>query len=150
MSATLQHAKPKTLAPGAGEVQTLLSHTVAWKVDGNDSNGHFAIFEMTDTTGGCAPVHSHPWEETFYMLEGEIEVRVGNRQEMLIPGSVGHIPANVVHTFKVCSARARALVIIAPAMGEAFYRELGEKITSLPPDPIVMQEVFDKHGLELR
>lgn len=63
---------------------------------------------------------------------------------------MSHIPANTVHAFKVTSTVARALLIIAPATAEALYQEVGEKIMSSPPDPIVFQEICDKYGLQLQ
>jgi quercetin dioxygenase-like cupin family protein len=149
MLAAVKPAMPKALAPGAGDTHPLLTHTIVWKVTANDTKGHYALFEMSDHASGGAPVHSHPWEETFYILEGEIEILLGDRREVFGAGAVVHIPANAIHAFQICSPIARALAIIAPGKAEAFYREAGAKLTSLPPDPIVMQEVATKHHLQL-
>ena len=124
-------------------------HTFVWKLAGNDTNGQYAVFEMIDAAHGEPPLHSHPWEETFYILEGELEITLGNRQHVVTAGAVAHIPANAVHTFKVLSAIARVLVIVSPAMAAEFYREVGERITSLPPDLTVLQEIFAKYDLRL-
>jgi hypothetical protein len=51
MNTTLQHSKPKTLAPGEGDAHPMLTHTLVWKVTGDDTNGQYAIFEMIDTAG---------------------------------------------------------------------------------------------------
>jgi quercetin dioxygenase-like cupin family protein len=150
MVTTLQHAKPKTLAAGEGDTHPLLTHTLVWKLAGEDTSGLYAMFEVTDTFGGSVPVHSHPWEETFYILEGEIEIQVGNQREILGAGAMSHIPANAVHAFKITSDIARALLIVAPASAADFYREAGTKITSMPPDPIMFSEICSKYGLKLQ
>jgi quercetin dioxygenase-like cupin family protein len=124
MFTTVKAGMPKTLAPGAGDTHQLMTHTIVWKTTANDTNGHYAMFEMTDGAGGGAPVHSHPWEETFYILEGEIEILLGNRREVFGAGAVIHVPA------------------------EAFFREAGARLTTLPPDPIVMQELAEKYQLQ--
>ncbi len=149
MTTTLARVQPKTLAPGAGESHTLLTHTIVWKTTVDDTDGRYAMFEVTDTVGGSAPLHSHPWEETFYILEGEIEIQIGNRRELLCTGSTSHIPAHAVHAFTIVSPVARALIVISPAAAEAFYREAGARITSLPPDPIVFQDICNKYDLQL-
>jgi quercetin dioxygenase-like cupin family protein len=141
--------QPKLLAPGEGDKHVMLTHTFVWKVTGADTNGQYAIAEVMDTEGGSAPIHSHPWEETFYILEGEMEIQVGQQREILGAGAVVHVPANAVHAFRVCSPTYRALISIAPAEAEAFYRETGETITSLPPDPIAFAEICEKHHLQL-
>jgi quercetin dioxygenase-like cupin family protein len=148
MTIKLTHAKPKTLASGKGESHQLLTHTVVWKTTTEDTNSHYAMFEMTDTVGGSAPAHSHPWEETFYILEGELEVLIGNRYETISAGAVAHFPANAVHAFKIVSPVARVLIIVSPTIAEAFYREAGARITSFPPDPIVVQEICEKYNLQ--
>lgn len=150
MTAILPHAKPKTLAPGQGEAQTLLEHLLVWKATIADTNGHYGIFEIIDSVGDSAPPHSHPWEETVYVLEGEIEIQVGDRRHIATVGAMCHIPANAVHAFKVVSPTARALHLISSATAEAFYREVGAKITSLPPDPTVFPEICAKYGVKLR
>ena len=142
-------AQPKILAFGAGEAQTLLTHTITWKTTASDTNGLYAMFEMVDRAGGGAPVHSHPWEETFYILAGEIEILLEDRREVCGAGAVVHIPADVVHAFQVVSPVAQALVIMAPGDVEGFYREASDKLTTLPPDPFVMKEIADKYNLKL-
>jgi len=149
MIATSVHSQPKTLTPGEGDSHPLLTHTITWKATANDTNGLYAMFEMTDTCGGSAPMHCHPWEETFYILAGELEIQIGDRREILVAGSTSHVPANAFHAFKVTSAIARVLVIISPALAEEFYREAGEKITSLPPEPALFEEICSKYNISL-
>ena len=150
MTTAVQHAKPKILASGEGERHSMLTHTLVWKLDGNDTDGRYAVFEMIDAAHGEPPLHSHPREETFYILEGELEITLGNRQHVITAGAVSHIPANAVHTFKVLSAIARVLIIVSPAAAAEFYREVGERMTSLPSDLTVLQEISAKYGLQLR
>ena len=142
-------AQPKILASGAGESQLLLTHTITWKTTASDTSGLYAMFEMVDHAGGGAPLHSHPWEETFYILAGEIEILIEDRREVCGAGAVVHIPADVVHAFQVVSPVARALVLMAPGDVEGFYREASDKLTTLPPDPLVMKEIADKYNLQL-
>ncbi len=149
MTAILQHSKPKTLASGEGDAHPMLSHMLVWKLTGDDTNGQYAMFEMIDTAGGEAPLHRHPWEETFYVLEGEIEIQVGDRQQIVSAGAMSHIPANTAHRFQVRSPIARALHIVSPASAAAFYQEVGTTITSFPPDLSIFQEICAKHGLHL-
>lgn len=146
---TVKTAMPKTLAPGAGDAQTLLTHTLVWKTTASDTNGKYAMCEMIDHEGGGAPVHSHPWEETFYILAGEVEILLDDRREVFGAGAVVHIPANTIHAFQICSPIARVLVIIAPGHAEAFYHEAGARLT-MPLDPIVLQELAAKYNLQLR
>ncbi len=149
MTTAVQHAKPKLLASGEGDMHTMLTHTLVWKLAGNDTNGQYAMFEMIDAAHGEPPLHSHPWEETFYILEGELEVTLGSRKHVVTAGAVTHIPTNAVHTFKVLSPIARVLIIVSPAAAAEFYQEVGARITSFPPDRTVLEEIFTKYDLQL-
>jgi quercetin dioxygenase-like cupin family protein len=150
MTTKLTHPNPKILASGEGESHQLLTHTVVWKITTEDTNSRYAMFEITDTVGGSASAHSHPWEETFYILEGELDIQIGDRYATIGAGAVAHFPANAVHAFKIVSPVARVLIIVSPTIAEAFYREAGARITSFPPDPIVVQEMCEKYNLQLQ
>jgi quercetin dioxygenase-like cupin family protein len=140
---------PKLLFPGEGKSFQMLSHIFTTKISAADTNGEWIMYEVTDTAGNGAPLHSHPWDETFYIVEGEMEVQVGNCKALAVAGTSLFVPANVAHNFKICSPTIRVLVTIAPAAAEAFYREVGEKVTSLPPDPEVFGAICEKHNVRL-
>lgn len=138
----------KLLLPAGASFQ-MLTHTFTVKVSGGDTNGDWVMYEVTDTIGNGAPLHCHPWGESFYILEGELEVQVGSRKVTAGAGGSVYVPENVAHNFKICSPTLRALVVMAPASAEGFYRAIGEKITSLPPDPEVFQEICNEYGVRL-
>lgn len=139
---------PKVLAAGEGDSFQMLSHTLTYKVTPADTRGQWLMYEAADTRGNGAPLHSHPWEETFYLLEGELEIQMGQRTFTAQAGATVYFPENAVHAFKVCSETVRILVIM-PAYADGFYREVSEKITSLPPNPEVFQTVAANHNLQL-
>ncbi|HZG39707.1 MAG TPA: cupin domain-containing protein [Nodosilinea sp.] len=150
MTITLQRQRPVFLGADEGRAYQMLTHTIVRKVTTVDSNGYYALAELTDTAGSGAPLHSHPWEETFYILEGELEVQIGNQQQFCTAGSVAHVPANAVHGFRILSPVARALLVIAPASAEAFYLEVSDRVSDLETDMETMQEICAQYGLQLR
>lgn len=139
---------PKVLSAGEGDSFQMLSHTFTYKVKPEDTRGQWLMYEATDTVGNGAPLHSHPWEETFYILEGELEIQLSDQAFTAQAGATVYFPENTVHAFRVCSETVRILVIM-PAYADGFYREVGEKLTTLPPDPEVFQAVAANHNLQL-
>lgn len=139
---------PKIVATGEGDSFQMLSHTFTYKVTPEDTRGQWLMYEVTDTAGNGAPLHSHPWEETFYILEGELEIQIGQRTFTAKAGSTVYFPENAIHAFKICSETVRILIIM-PGYADGFYREVGEKVTTLPPDPEVFQAVAENHNLKL-
>ena len=71
---------------------------------------------MRAAAGQGLPPHRHPWEETYLVLEGEVEQWVEQERRVLRPGEVAHIPRDMVHaTFNAGSADAIILAILSPA-----------------------------------
>jgi quercetin dioxygenase-like cupin family protein len=76
-------------------------------------------------------------DETFYILEGELEFVVGERNISATAGSVVYGPRGVRHSFRnVGSTPSRMAVIITPAGLGKFFEEVGEPVTdpSSPPE----------------
>lgn len=112
------------------------------KLEGQDTAGRFALWEGVLPHGAAPPLHSHPQDETFYVLEGELTawvvepeltddpmdppawVRTCGRR--CGPGTVVFAPGGAPHTFRVESDTARMLFLSTPAGIEDYVRALGE------------------------
>jgi quercetin dioxygenase-like cupin family protein len=139
---------PKLLTTGEGDSFQFFDLTFIQKISADNTNSGWVMNEITGELGNGAPLHSHPWSETFYMLEGEMEVQVGNRKALATPGTLMFVPENVAHSFRICSPTTRVLEII-PASAEGFYREGGEKVPTLPFDPEVFQALCEKYQVRI-
>jgi quercetin dioxygenase-like cupin family protein len=137
---------PKFLLPDEGESFNVADSTFTTKISGKETNGQWIMYEITAPVGHEPPLHSHPWDETFYVHEGEVEIQVGSLKTMAKVGSVMFVPTDVPHTYKICSETARILVIIAPASADAFYREYGGKSIS-PPTLEDLKYFGNKYGI---
>jgi mannose-6-phosphate isomerase-like protein (cupin superfamily) len=73
--------KTKTAAvllPGDGECINVIGDSQTIKLDGQMTNGLFAMIEQDNKDGAGVPLHAHTREdETFYVCEGEVLFRVG-------------------------------------------------------------------------
>jgi quercetin dioxygenase-like cupin family protein len=63
--------------------------------------------------GASFPQHQHPHEQTVNMLEGELEIVVGNETHRLTPGQVLVIPPDVPHSGRAVT-NCRVLDVFAP------------------------------------
>lgn len=106
---------------------------------GEDTAGRFTLIDMYVPPGGGPGPHRHDFEETFSVLEGEVEVTFRGQTMALRAGETLNIPANAPHEFhNVTQAPARLLCFCAPAGQEAFFREIGVRVagrTTPPPTP---------------
>ena len=125
-----------------------------WKVTGKDTLGAYSFVEgIAQPRTGPEP-HRHSREdEAFYVLDGQLEFRVGERIIVAAPGSFVFAPRGIPHTFKnVGTAPARYLVIISPAGLEKFFEErtaLGKELPTTDPSyPGRYKALSEKYGLE--
>jgi len=107
--------------------------------------------------GFSPPLHVHQREdESFYVLEGELTMRCGDRTFEARPGAFVFLPRGVPHTFVVEGDRpARMLTLITPGGGEAFFREAGRPAESdglppaAPPDIAALKRAGAMFGSEI-
>jgi hypothetical protein len=110
---------------------------------------------MAPAGGGPPPHLHHEQSETFHVIEGALEVLLGDRTVTARAGSTIYVPPGTVHAFKGVAPRSRLLSIHSPAGMEAFFRECGVEgpIDAAPeaglPDPQRMMEIVKRHGMEL-
>src|ERR1700746_221000 len=114
------------VADGADEPLWFLGTLARIKLDGEQTGGRFALFEGELPHGAAPPLHSHPQDETFYVLDGEVTVWVDDEPRLCRAGAVAFAPAGTPHTFRVESDTARMLFLSTPAGIEDYVRALGE------------------------
>jgi quercetin dioxygenase-like cupin family protein len=67
------------------------------------------------------PTHSHPHEQSTYVLEGELEFDVAGESRTVKPGNVIVIPGDAEHTVKVGAQPARVLDVFSPVREDFKY-----------------------------
>jgi|SRR5271166_3011723 len=115
----------------------LVGDTYTILVAGEDTAGRYCLIDMHIPPGGGPPPHRHDFEESFSILEGEIEFTFRGRKSSARAGETVHVPANAPHQFHNQSDRpARLLCICSPAGQEKFFAEVGVPVatrTTAPP-----------------
>lgn len=110
------------------------------KVVGEQTGGRLAQVHMVEPRGAAPPVHlHHDADETFYVIDGEISVFLGDERIDAGPGAFFFVPKGVVHTWLVRSEQAEALLTLAPAGLESFFAEVGAQVVAGEPKPGQME-----------
>jgi quercetin dioxygenase-like cupin family protein len=127
---------------------------VRFLVEGKDSSGSVAMFELDVPAGAKVPVaHSHDaYEETVYGLQGSVTLTVAGEKVEIGPGDSFCIKRGVVHRFdNLSGSHARGLVVITPGiLGPQYFLEIAEVAKAAaggPPDPKAIGAVMLRHGL---
>jgi len=91
--------------------------------------------------GGGPPPHRHDFEETFTLLDGELEFTFRGKKMTAKAGETVHIPADAPHMFhNVSQGDARMLCICAPAGQERFFEEVGVLVGTRTDAPKKLDE----------
>jgi quercetin dioxygenase-like cupin family protein len=103
---------------------------------GEETDGRIALIESTMPAGAAGPpLHTHVFDETFYVLEGELTFQVGDEVRVARAGDVAFALGGVPHTLANRSAQAaRFLILCAPAGFEReFARRAAASVGVEPP-----------------
>src|SRR5271156_383852 len=118
----------------AGDTYTIL-------LTGKETAGRFSLIDMYVPPGGGPPPHRHDFEDTFSLLEGELDVVFRGAKQVVRAGETIHVPANAPHQFHNSSTRpVRMLCICAPAGPEEFFMEIGVPVANRTTPPPALDE----------
>src|SRR5262245_60444120 len=93
---------------------------------GEESEGRIAVVESTMPPGAKGPpLHTHAFDETFYVLEGELTFQLGSELTIARAGQLAFALGGTPHTLANRSAAAaRFLIVCTPA---GFEREFARR-----------------------
>ena len=132
----------------------VVGDTYTITVSSDATDGRFCIVDMHIPPGGGPPPHRHDFEETFILLEGELDVTFRGEKSRFKTGTTVNVPANAPHHFHNASSKpVRMLCICSPGGNDRFFKEIGTVVdsrTAPPPklDP-AQQAAFIKKAREL-
>jgi quercetin dioxygenase-like cupin family protein len=119
----------------------LVGDTYTLIVTGAETAGRFCVVDMHIPPGGGPPPHRHDFEETFVLLEGEMEVTFRGQKSIVKAGDSVNIPANAPHRFHNTSSNAtRLLCICSPAGQEEFFAAVGTPVATRTTPPPKLDE----------
>jgi quercetin dioxygenase-like cupin family protein len=147
-------------ATAAREQVWFLDTLVTVHVGRQEGADGLSVLESFAAHGDSPPLHVHRTEdEVFHVLEGELRLRIGERDALLGRGQTVLAPKGAPHTYRVESERARWLTVTAHGDFENFVRALGRPATSDelpapsgPPAPEQAQALAaeaGRHGIDI-
>ena len=127
----------------------LVGDTYTVLLSGKDTNGRYCLIDMHIPQGGGPPPHRHDFEESFTVLEGEIEATFRGEKSVVRAGETLSIPANAPHAFKNASEKpARLLCICAPAGQEDFFAQVGASVATRTTPPPLLDESAEEEMMK--
>ncbi len=140
-----QHSDSRTVHMGKNVVTFILSS--------EDTGGAYTLTEFTIAAPPAPgpPVHIHgTGSEAAYVLEGEVELRLGDQSIRASAGGAIFVPKGTVHNVtNPGPGTAKILVILSPPGFEGYWREMSElPLTDGKPDTKAVLALQAKYQMD--
>jgi len=141
--------QPMVVRSGQSEVLPVTGAEVRLLCEGDKTGQAWSLSECTAPENSGPPPHNHPWDEAYYVLEGEVRFTLGNENIVANRGDFVYVPGGTVHSFQGASAQpARILFFDAPAHAGSFFREVAKEVKEFPREAYKMAEIGARHGIQ--
>jgi quercetin dioxygenase-like cupin family protein len=117
------------LPAGAGtSIQMSPDESLLFKVVGEQTGGVLDCLEDTIAPKAGPPEHIHHQnDESFYILEGDFQIKIGDQVFKATPGTFCFVPRGIPHTWQnVGTGSGRMLAIFTPGGMEGFFQALSQ------------------------
>jgi quercetin dioxygenase-like cupin family protein len=123
-------------------------------VSADETGGAMTVMRFTAPPGVGSPPHTHPGDEFLYVVDGELEVHIGDEVVAAGPGAAFYYPAGT-REFFTATKEATIIATYTPGGIDRFFAEVGEPAAArtLPPpsdevpDFARIVEVAAQHGM---
>jgi quercetin dioxygenase-like cupin family protein len=134
------------ISENEGKMLWVADELMTFKASSEDTGGAYSLTDsVVPPLGGVPPHIHHREDEAFWVLDGELEVLVGENTFRAGAGSYVHLPKGIPHTYKNVSTKAaRFLTLMVPGGLEKFFEEVGKPGTDLSSPPPFEEEDLDR------
>lgn len=109
--------------------------------------GSYEIFHQVGPEGAGPPPHSHPWDEAFYVLSGEIAFGFEGEDLVAQAGALVHLPAGVTHWFRFGKGGGAMLSMTSREGASHMFTDFDREISPEAPDVGKLIELGRPYGL---
>ena len=111
--------------------------------------GSYEIFHQAGPQGAGPPPHSHPWDEAFYVVRGEIAFGFEEREMVAGPGTLVHLPAGTTHWFRFGAGGGEMVSMTSREGASRMFTDFDRDLSPEKPDLGKLIELGRPYGLEV-
>ncbi|MFE0459852.1 cupin domain-containing protein [Kitasatospora sp. NPDC058965] len=143
-------ARPFLARGATAEVLSGPQGSMQLLVDGADCGGAVSAVRsrLARDTQGATPHYHRKAAEMFFVIEGELEVLVGETITTVRSGDFLVVPPHAVHAFRTPQTRGVDLLFLMPGADRFGYFRLVDRLQrglATPQELLRTQEEFDNH-----
>ncbi len=140
--------RSKVIAINTNELEALPHDAgkVKFLATSDDTNGEYAVLEVTEMPGWKTSWHRHNnCEETFYVLEGVLTVKIADKTYGMPAGSYISLPRGTPHgQGNFSNNPVRFLTTLTPGGFEQFFKDRIELFKAVKPGDPDFQRKYDE------
>lgn len=142
------HLQPIVIPRDSGKVLNFIG--VTHKLTRQHTGGAYYLFEFAFDPKSGNSLHVHSYEdEVVYVLEGAIQIRLGNEKLQAVTGGVAHLPKSIPHAlYNPLKAPSKYLAMAIPGGMENFFDELSQAQEAGTLDDAMHKKVSRKYRIE--
>jgi len=131
-----------------GKVLKLIG--VTHKLISQQTGGSYYLFESEFDPESGNRLHVHSYEdEVVYIMQGAIQIRLGDRKLEASQGGVAHLPKGIRHgLYNPLKTPLRILALAIPGGMEQFFEELESALQDGSMNDSKHKEISRKYGIE--
>jgi quercetin dioxygenase-like cupin family protein len=142
------YLQPILIPPDSGKVLNFLGVTHKLTAQHTGSAHYLFGFDFEPESGNGLHVHSYE-DEVVYVLEGAIQIRLGDGNLQAVAGGVAHLPKRIPHAlYNPLKAPSRYLAIAVPEGMENFFDELSAAQEAGTLDDAMHKKISRMYGIE--
>ena len=111
--------------------------------------GGYEIFLQVGPEGSGPPPHNHPWDESFYVIKGEIAFGIGDSEMVASTGTLVHLPAGTTHWFRFGKGGGEMLSVTSRESASRMFTDFDREISPERPDVSKLAEIGARYGLDV-
>jgi quercetin dioxygenase-like cupin family protein len=138
---------PMTVRNGQVQALSVLGTEVRFLCEAESTGNAWSLMEVTMPRDSGPPLHTHDWDEAYYIVEGEAQFTVGARSVLAKAGDFLYTPGGVPHGFHGVTERTRMLILDVPAHAGKFFKEINQEVTELPRQLPKVIEIGERNGI---
>lgn len=141
-------SQPFVVPPNSGRVLKLIG--ITHKLISQQTGGGYYLFESEFDPESGNRLHVHTYEdEVVCVVQGAIQIRVGDGRLDAGAGGVAHLPKGMPHAlYNPLKVPLRILALAIPGGMERFFDELESAMQDGSLDDVQHREISRKYGIE--
>jgi quercetin dioxygenase-like cupin family protein len=129
-------------------------HVVAsdkiWVLASKEATQGYEVFLQEALPGSGPRSHSHDWDESFFVIEGDLTFSINGEEMTAKAGTFVHLPAGTLHEFKIGEGGAKMISITgAGSKASSLFSELAAENAKDSPNQKILIDIIDRNGMHI-